>query len=166
MPGRISAGFSNAVSQSELTTRSAGRVTISMNIEFCDTNVFVYAYDQTATRKRLLAADLILRLWQNGNGAVSVQVLQELFVVLVKHLPEPAFDIARSAVTDVTSWTVVEPRKRDVLAAMDSTKRFQISFWDAMILTTAARAGAKILWSEDLNPGQSFDGLEVRNPFA
>ena len=37
--------------------------------------------------------------------------------------------------------------------------------WDAMVLTTAIKAGASVLWSEDLNHGQSYDGIVVRNPF-
>jgi predicted nucleic acid-binding protein len=39
-----------------------------------------------------------------------------------------------------------------------------VSFWDAMMLTTAHIAGARVVWSEDLKDGQSYDGLIVRNP--
>lgn len=30
---------------------------------------------------------------------------------------------------------------------------------------SSARAQAGVLWSEDLNDGQSYDGIIVRNPF-
>lgn len=40
-----------------------------------------------------------------------------------------------------------------------------LSFWDAMVLTAAKKAGAIVLWSEDLNDGQHYDGIVVRNPF-
>jgi predicted nucleic acid-binding protein len=40
-----------------------------------------------------------------------------------------------------------------------------VSFWDAMILQSALQLGCALLWSEDLNPGQSFAGLTVRSPF-
>ena len=53
----------------------------------------------------------------------------------------------------------------DVLAAIDVAERWQVSFWDAMIIRTAQRAGATVLWSEDLTTGQSFDGVSVRDPF-
>lgn len=38
------------------------------------------------------------------------------------------------------------------------------SFWDVMILRSAAALGSQILWSEDLNPGQSYNGIRVLNP--
>jgi predicted nucleic acid-binding protein len=46
-----------------------------------------------------------------------------------------------------------------VLAAIDATMRWRLSFWDAMIVTAAQRAGAGIVWSEDLNANQTFNGV-------
>ena len=39
------------------------------------------------------------------------------------------------------------------------------SFWDAMILRSAKELGCQILHSEDLNPGQEYEGVLLRNPF-
>jgi predicted nucleic acid-binding protein len=138
-----------------------------MSAEFCDTNVFVYAYDMTAGTKREQAARLLRRLWQLGEGVVSVQVLQELFVVLTSKIPQPlSAQDARTIVSDLRTWRVVEPGHQDVLDAIDLSGRRQVSFWDAMILTAAIGAGASIVWSEDLNDGQTYDSTTVRNPFA
>lgn len=41
-----------------------------------------------------------------------------------------------------------------------------LSWWDAMILNSAIKTGAGILWSEDFTHGQRFGDLLVRNPFA
>ena len=137
-----------------------------MNGEFCDTNVVVYAYDLTAGAKREQAVLLLERLWQARNGVVSVQVLQELFVSLTGRLtPRMPTDRARSVVADMATWQVVEPTRGDVLEAINASERWQVSFWDAMVLTTAKKAGATVLWSEDLNDRQSYDGTVVRNPF-
>jgi uncharacterized LabA/DUF88 family protein len=48
---------------------------------------------------------------------------------------------------------------------IDATTTWQIAFWDAMLVTAARKAGAAVLWSEDLNDGQAFGGTVVRNPF-
>jgi len=145
---------------------SCGIVQNSMSAEFCDTNLFVYAYDATAGRKREQATALLARLWDSGAGVVSVQVLQELFVALTRKIPQPLPPVEAGAiVSDMTTWRIVEPGSRDVLAAIDGAVRWQVSFWDAMILTTAIRAGAGTVWSEDLNDGQTYDGMIVRNPF-
>jgi predicted nucleic acid-binding protein len=138
-----------------------------MSVEFCDTNLFVYAYDVTAGAKRDRASALLSRLWESGTGVISVQVLQELFVALTRRIPQSLrAEDARSIVSDVATWRVIEPGHRDVLAAIDGATRWRISFWDAMILTAALRAGAGTVWSEDLNDGQQYDGTVVRNPFS
>jgi predicted nucleic acid-binding protein len=43
--------------------------------------------------------------------------------------------------------------------------RHQVSHWDSLILASAIEAGCAILYSEDLNAGQDYDGVEVINPF-
>jgi predicted nucleic acid-binding protein len=53
----------------------------------------------------------------------------------------------------------------DVLTAIQIHRRFGISFWDAMVVSSARRQGCRILWSEDLNDGQDYEGVVVRNPF-
>ncbi|HYY89527.1 MAG TPA: PIN domain-containing protein [Chloroflexota bacterium] len=137
-----------------------------MSVEFCDTNVLVYAYDTTAGAKREPARALLERLWLEGAGALSVQVLQELFVTLTRKIARPLEPLAaRSIVADLATWQVVEPAAPDVLAAIDGADRWRVSFWDAMIVTTALHVGAAVMWSEDLTDGQTFDGVTVRDPF-
>ncbi len=134
--------------------------------EFCDTNVLVYAYDLSADVKRVRARELVEHLWDSGNGMLSVQVLQELFVNLTrKVLPPVPTPQARQIVEDLATWRVVEPGSSDVLDAIDTGQRWDLSFWDAMIIIAAKKGGAQILWSEDLKDGESYDGVVVRNPF-
>ncbi len=138
-----------------------------MSVEFCDTNVVVYAYDTSASAKHVQARQLLERLWLEGTGSLSVQVLQELFVTLTRKIPHPlTTPIARTIVADLATWHVVTPTPSDVLAAIDATVNWKLSFWDAMILVAAQRSGATLVWSEDLNAGQSFDTVTLRNPFA
>jgi predicted nucleic acid-binding protein len=73
---------------------------------------------------------------------------------------------ARTIVADLATWHVVTPTPSDVLAAIDATVNWNVSFWDAMIPVAAQRSGAALLWSEDLHAGQTFDTVTLRNPFA
>ena len=133
---------------------------------FVDTNLFVYAHDESAGRKREVARGIIAGLWESREGCASVQVLQELFVNLTRKVPKPlpARDVA-SLVEDLSAWTVHAPGSRDVLSAIELHERAGVSFWDAMILTSARSLGCRVLYSEDLNAGQSYDGVRVVNPF-
>ena len=133
---------------------------------FVDTNLFVYAHDESAEHKREVARVLIAGLWESREGCASVQVLQELFVNLTRKVPKPmpVRDVA-SLVEDLSAWTVHAPGPRDVLSAIELHERVGVSFWDAMILTSARSLGCRVLYSEDLNAGQSYDGVRVVNPF-
>lgn len=134
--------------------------------EFCDANIVVYAYDVGADAKHDAARRLLHRLTEARTGVVSIQVLQEFFVTITRKVRQPlAARDARAVVADLAIWQVVAPVHSDVLAAIDRSLLWRVSFWDAMVLTAAIKAGASVLWSEDLNHGQSYDGTIVRNPF-
>ena len=135
-------------------------------MEFVDTNVLLYAYDTAARQRHDRAADLVGRLWGERRGAISVQVLQEFFVNATRKVaapltPEAAVDRLRS----LCRWRVHSPLADDVVAAASLSHRHQLSFWDAMIVRSAAELHCAILWSEDLNDGQLIEGVRVRNPF-
>jgi len=134
--------------------------------EFVDTNVLVYAYDTSAGIKSERARELVAGLWRSGQGCLSLQVLQELFVTITRKVPKP-MPAAGAAVLveDLSQWTLHEPVRTDVLAAIELHRRKRISFWDALILQSARQLRCGTIWSEDLNAGQAFGAIRVRNPF-
>ena len=136
-----------------------------MSGEFLDTNILVYAFDRTAGAKRITAARLIERLWDTRQGCVSLQVLQEFYVVSTRKLGMNAGDAARH-IERLGHWTLHRPALPDVLAATKLSQDRVISFWDALIIQSTLQLGCTLLWSEDLNPGQSIAGVTVRNPFT
>lgn len=139
---------------------------MSGNRHFVDTNVLVYAYDVTAGDKHSRARALVEELWGTREGCVSVQVLQEFFVTATRKIPKP-LDAAAAAqiIGNLAHWHVHAPAVSDVLAAIDIHQRTGASFWDAMIVRSAKELGCGTLHSEDLNAGQAYDGVQVRNPF-
>jgi predicted nucleic acid-binding protein len=139
---------------------------MSGNRQFVDTNVLVYAHDVTAGDKHSRARALVGGLWETREGCLSVQVLQEFFVTTTRNIPKP-LDVpaATRIIDDLAYWHVHAPAACDVLAAIDIHQRTGASFWDAMILRSAKELGCETLHSEDLNPGQQYEGVQVRNPF-
>jgi len=135
--------------------------------QFVDTNVLVYAHDISAGSKYTRARDLLTELWSQGNGCLSVQVLQEFYVTVTQKVARPLDSpSAAQVIADLSEWTVHRPSAQDVLDAIGLQRRYGIAFWDAMIVQSALMLRCLTLWSEDLNPGQSYDSLKVRNPFA
>ena len=139
---------------------------MSGNRQFIDTNVLVYAHDVTAGDKHGRARTLVEELWDTRQGCVSVQVLQEFFVTTTRKIPKPLdAPTAAQIIDDLAHWHVHAPAASDVVAAIEIHQRTGASFWDAMILRSAKELGCQILHSEDLNAGQEYNGVEVRNPF-
>jgi predicted nucleic acid-binding protein len=133
---------------------------------FVDTNVLVYGLDPTAGIKHATARELIGRLWAEGTGCLSVQVLQELYVTLTRKVPRPIPEpVAGRLVDALCSWRIHTPTCRDVVAAIDLHHQHAVSFWDAMIVTAAAGLGCRRLLSEDLADGTSYGPIIVENPF-
>ncbi len=142
-------------------------MTVEAGLQFVDTNILVYAYDSSAEGRHGQARALLAELWQNGLGCVSIQTLQEFFVTITRKVahPLPAQQAAQ-IISDLGHWRVHSPTVEDVLAAIDLQRRFRLSFWDAMVLASAEQLECDVVWSEDLNPGQSYSTVRVLNPFA
>lgn len=136
-------------------------------LAFVDANVILYAYDRSAGSRHERAAQLVGDLGARRRGALSIQVLQEFYVNATRKLAEPlAHDLALGRVRALARWPLHVPRAADVFAAAQLSHDAQLSFWDAMIVRSAAALGCATLWSEDLNDGQQIAGVTIRNPFS
>ncbi len=139
---------------------------MSGNRRFVDTNVLVYAHDNSAGAKRDQARALVENLWESRDGCLSVQVLQEFFVSVTRKIAKPLdAETAQEIIADLSRWHVHVPAADDVLGAIGIHQRTGISFWDAMIVRSAAEMGCAVLYSEDLNAGQEYSGVLAENPF-
>lgn len=135
--------------------------------EFVDANILVYALDATAGAKQRSAAELLTRLWQGGSGCLSVQVLQEFFVIVTRKVAQPlSVDEAAERVREFMAWTIFAPAAEDVLAAILLHKAARVNYWDAMVVHAASELGCDVLWSEDMQHGRVLAGVRIRNPFA
>jgi predicted nucleic acid-binding protein len=132
---------------------------------FVDTNILVYAYDRGAGDKHDKALGLIQQLWQGGNGLLSTQVLQEFYVNIRRKARRPVtVEQARTLISDYLAWDPIVNDGASMLEAIDLEKRYQLSFWDSLIVAAALKGGASVIYSEDFNHGQKFGPVEVRNP--
>jgi len=130
-----------------------------------DTNILAYAEQTNGAIMQRRALAVVERLQPEGT-AIPAQTLGELFNVLVKKARWP---FERAAIA-VQSWgdtfPVVETSPDIVLGAIELTRRHQLGIWDAIILSAAANAHARLLLSEDLQDGFSWSGVTVVNPFG
>ena len=132
---------------------------------FLDTNIPLHAYDLDAPAKRAVALRYPEQGWAApGDTAISVQVLQEFHVNLVRGGVPPSE--ASRVVRDFIPWPVIDNSFELLDAALDEQARWGISLWDSLILAAARASGASELITEDLNHGQDYAGVRAVNPFV
>jgi predicted nucleic acid-binding protein len=133
---------------------------------FVDTNVLIYAHDIDATPKHAVAKSVLRDLWSERTGVLSMQVLQEFYVNVTRKIATPlSKDVARLVVNSYSIWcTETTPAEIDGAFRIEDESR--IGFWGALIVASAAKAGAVRILSEDLNAQQTIASIRVENPFA
>jgi len=131
---------------------------------FVDTNVFIYALDQADPKKQNSARLWRSELWKSRRGRVSFQVLHEFFVKVTQKSPG-ARDDARAEVRDLLAWQPVVLDAAILERGWKIQDRYQISFWDALIVAAAKAAACRYLLTEDLQADQDLDGVVVVDPF-
>ena len=133
---------------------------------FFETNVLFYACDATDPAKQSVAIKCIADAAANDSSALSVQVFGEFFHATVVRKRLFSADEAERAIRAYQPvFTVVHLDFDLECDAMGLHRRYQLRYWDSLILAAERRAGCVEALSEDLNEAQDYDGVVVINPF-
>jgi predicted nucleic acid-binding protein len=130
-----------------------------------DTNVLAYAEGVDGRARRDAALDLLRRLPQEGT-VLPVQVLGELFNVLIRKAGRSHQDARDSVLAWRDAFPLVETSPDVLLAAADLATDHRLGIWDAVVFAATSKAGCRVLLSEDLQEGFTWGGVTVVNPFA
>lgn len=132
---------------------------------FLDSNIFVYLFDETDTRKNQRAEDVVRQALATGRGCISCQVVQETINVVTRKL-DATREEARELLDDVLIplWRI-NPTRDLYRRGLDLQQRYGFSFYDSLIAAAALEAGCRTLYSEDMQHGQRVGGLTIADPF-
>ena len=135
---------------------------------FLDTNIFVYSLAANPSGKKDRAAELVDHAIGSGKGVISYQVVQEFFSVAFRRFtPKMTFAEAEQYLAATFHpLLVVHSSYSLYLEALTLSRRYSLSWHDCLIVACATESQCRILYSEDLQDGQSFGSLKVQNPFA
>jgi predicted nucleic acid-binding protein len=133
---------------------------------FVDTNILVYSRDASDPQKQAQAMAWLAHLWRTKTGNLSYQVLQEFYITVTTKL-QPGLDPenARKDVRSLLVWNPIVVNERVLENAWHIQDRFQISLWDALVVSAAQLSDCRYLLTEDLQENQKFGSLRVANPF-
>ena len=131
-----------------------------MTAIFADTNIVVYAYADDPTKSAV--AEVIIR----DAPVISTQIVNEFLSVARVKLGLDLATRHKVAQDLLHGCTVVSVDAPVVARAMEIESKYQISYWDALVVAAALAADCTTLCSEDMQAGQIFENrLTVRNPF-
>lgn len=134
---------------------------------FVDTNVLVYARDASEPLKQVRAVEWLAYLWRERAGRTSTQVLSEYYVTVTRKL---RFGLsAVDAWDDVQALCAWRPQAMDegvLRRGREIEMRYELSWWDSLVIAAAQVQGCAVLLSEDLQDGGMYGGLLVRSPFT
>lgn len=133
---------------------------------FLDTNLLIYAWDNTEPNKKNLIISFLNSIKVKSYPIISTQTLGEFYNIAVKKLgltKDQSYFICEEY---SKMFPVYEITTENVLHAMQISKKTQFSYWDSLILAMAVDTGCSVLYSEDLNIGQEIEGVRIINPFV
>ncbi|MEM7530053.1 MAG: PIN domain-containing protein [Pseudomonadota bacterium] len=133
---------------------------MSAESRFFDTNVVLYLLS-AETAKAEKAEELL-----SEGGTISVQVLNEAASVMRRKLGMGWDDILEvldgvKQVLDVRSLTLAVHERALVIA-----RETGFGVYDSLIVAAAAEAGARVLYTEDMQADRTVHGVKFVNPFA
>jgi len=132
---------------------------------FIDTNILIYSIDFSDPVKQKKARELLARSVLQDKPVISTQVINEFYVVATKKLnADPV--IIKNIIHNYSNMEIVQTDLQLIESAIDISIISCISYWDSLIIAAADKALCECIFSEDLNPGQNYRGVVVKNPFA
>ena len=138
---------------------------MSANV-FVDTNILVYSRDLSEPTKQSLAMDRLTGLWQTGTGKISTQVCNEYYTTVTQKLkPGLSKDEAWQDIEALFAWQPLAVDKKVLVKAKACQSRYQLSWWDSLIISAAFYCNCSKIISEDLNNLQKYFDIAVENPF-
>jgi len=129
-----------------------------------DSNILIYAELEPDSEKGTRSIDLILRAARDG--VIPVQVFGEYLRFVQRRVPALLGEAVRQ-VTIYQAAFLTPPTTVEIIdAASALAVAHRVQFWDCVVCMASARAGAKVLLTEDMQDGRTLDGLRLINPFA
>jgi len=92
--------------------------------------------------------------------------LGELFQLLVRKAKHSATQARAAILGWRDAFPLIETSETVMIAAVELAASHRLGIWDAVILASAAEGDCRLLLTEDLQEGFTWNGVTVTNPFT
>ena len=135
---------------------------------FIDTNILVYAFDESEKQKRAIAKKIVSDITTGEMEAtVSNQVLAEFFIVVTTKIETPISaanaKIIVDGIIESLHWRKINYTSKTVSKAIEASITGKNHFWDALIKETMLENGVYAIMTENTKDFKS-EQIKAINP--
>ena len=130
---------------------------------FIDSNIFLYAFNDDDIDKQKIATKIIM--CKDNSYYISLQVINEVSNNMLRKLKFTNTEIKDFVNDSYERYSVTDIKKETFLSACDIRDKYNISYYDSLILSSAINSKCNILYSEDMQHNQKIESLTIINPF-
>lgn len=130
-----------------------------------DTNLLVYSVDRACGSKHQLALEIMDRAL-DVDCWLTLQAVSEFYSAVTRKALMPPSRAAALGDSWLTLFRCAVVSTSAVRTALADAVAGRASYWDALLVATAAEAGCRMILTEDLADGATLGGVVIHNPFA
>ena len=127
---------------------------------FIDSNIFLYAFSDKDISKQGISAEIVKQ-----SHTISTQVVNEVSNNMIKKLNFSNKEIEKFISSCYMQYNIVDFSKEIFIKASIIRDKYNISYYDSLILSSAINSKCDFLYSEDMQHNQKIEKLTIINPF-
>lgn len=129
-----------------------------------DTNVLVYYLDRSDRARQAVAIEILHRSVR-ATCVLTLQSLSEFYAAVTRKVIVDAQTAADQAEDWLIQFPTITASAACVRAALATVAKRPASYWDALLLATAAHGGCTAIITEDMADGDIVNGVRIVHPF-
>ncbi|MBV8578859.1 MAG: PIN domain-containing protein [Acetobacteraceae bacterium] len=130
-----------------------------------DTNILVYSIDSSAGLRHALAREIVDES-VGRNCRLTLQAVSEFYASVTRKRVIARREAAAQAEDFLLLFPTSASSPMAVRNALAISVAGRASYWDALLVASAAEAGCTAILTEDLKGGALLSGVRIINPFA
>jgi len=134
-----------------------------------DTNILVYSYDSSETKRQEICSSLLKKCWKReASYAIALQNLSEFYVVVTKKIEKPlSNETARKVIKDIIdfkNWQVLGINEISLITAIDLCSKYKIHYWDALLCAAMKQNEINNIYTENIKDFKKIPWIKAVNP--
>jgi predicted nucleic acid-binding protein len=134
-----------------------------------DTNIFAYLFDSSAPAKKALAQKLLEGLILRPHETVMLWQVASEFLACLRKVERKGLLGPEQLKVSFREVLQLFPLKFPSLGGLERAlalyELYSLSHWDSLLIAACQESGVTRLYTEDMQHGANYSGVNIFNPF-